>query len=862
MEHLPQRTGQVGSIFPTVPYLCQDKYDEGPFLDYPRRLGLPNFEVDRTLRLSHRLSRASREILAAVPPVEAEPFFQNWLFFGLLHEILGALYRHDDFVTTLLDGEIEKPIITTERLLSRLEAWEAQLTQDTGSLTAVYEHIVKCLNLTYACLDAQYPTLNNNFKFHLASVAEVLGYAASKACNVAWTDDPGRSLLPIGWGRTISVEFRKSVLLERGNCCPSRMQMPMHDFESPQALSFFASCFHDGVQSPHSSCDEDTCRAGASMTPGQITRHVTESCKCKYLSVDEDLLADCIRRGSLPLLRIKDETDFEKMSIEVVPSAESTFYVALSHVWTDGLGNPEATALPRCQLSRLKVLIDNLDFEYLDTSYHPEDATQILLWCDTLCCPVLSEEAHNLALRQMYRTYDQASVVLVLDKSLVSHRVGGMRVDEGCLRIAASRWMTRLWTLQEGALPARKNRLWFQFGKSALPFVTLCDVLDKIHKTDIRRRGVVDSVQGRFHKFGHLFDIQSGKEGAHMRDIISGLLYRSVTIPSDEPLIIATLLAVDLSEILASKPAERMNMLWRIIGTSSSGIDKQILFHMGPKIRECGLRWAPQSLLSVDSLFVIPKRGEHENRGFLAIRGNAKGLIVELAGFRITIAKPAKRLPEHLAGFDSLPVNNEDRQRLLLKDREGRWYLLKPRLFAISDRPPAPKELCDVISQLCNSWILYRGSSSPVPENTKAHLGLLVEEESGQQSQNKEIMSVSIKSQVDFGHFPTEMSRICEAAYCLTQELASSAAFRQLEGLRAPRTELEKQVYLEALQGVSLESQRLSRSAFAMEALAASGNSADERGSTRIDEYMERIYRGRYLQIEEYASGDRKWCVD
>ena len=326
----------------------------------------------------------------------------------------------------------------------------------------------------------------------------------------------------------------------------------------------------------------------------------------------------------------------------------------------------------------------------MDESYQPEDAPEMLLWCDTLCCPVKSKEAQTMALSQMYRTYDEASVVLVLDRRLISHRVGGMSFDEACTRIAASRWMTRLWALQEGALPARKNKLGFQFAKTALLGRTLYDRLIEIQKTDIRRRGVVTRVIGRFHTFTTLFDVQSSEnQDAQMKHIMNGLFYRSVTVPSDEPLIIATLLALDLSQMLASEPAERMNVLWRIIGKSPSGIDKHILFHMGLKIDERGLRWAPRSLLSVDRYFAIPNPGEEENRDFLGTDRNTKGLVVELAGFRISIAKPAKGLPDHLAGFDSLIENAIDRHNLLLKDCQGRWYFLKHRLFGESDCPPA-----------------------------------------------------------------------------------------------------------------------------------------------------------------------------
>ena len=866
MEHLPKRTGQTQSLFPAIPYLCQDKYDEGPFLEYPHRSGLPDLRIQGTLGINPFLNISKQRFLAAVPRCELEPFLQNWLFFGLLNEVLGDLYRHEDFITTVLDGGTEKTIVTTADLLSRLEEWEAKITQDKDSLVTVYEHIAKCLNLAHACLTIEYPDFDNDLKFHLASVAEILGFAASKACNVAWTDNSTRSLIPPHWDTTVSEHFRKSLLLERSNCCPSQMQMLIRDFGSPQALSFVASCFHEDVVQSHQACDRHSCRAGDLMTSGQVarhvTRHVSDSCRCEFFSVDEGLLAECLKKGCLPLLRIKEETNLDKLSIEVVASTDSTSYVALSHVWADGLGNPSATALPRCQLSRLKGLIDNLDVEYTDMSValdRPEDAPEMLLWCDTLCCPVMSKEAHNMALRQMYRTYNEASAVLVLDRSLISHRVGGMRVDEACVRIAASRWMTRLWTLQEGALPARKNKLWFQFTKTALQCWTLYDHLRKIEETDIKRRGVVESVTGRFKTFTLLFNVQSS--GNRMANIKDGLVYRSVTVPSDEPLIIATLLALDLSRILASEPAERMNVLWRIIGTSPSGINKRILFHMGPKLHERGLRWAPQSLLFVDRNIWIEEPGEHEQQGFLVTHGNTMGLVVELAAFRISIAKPAQGLLEHLAGFGSNPGNDVDRHHLLLKDYQGRWYILMHRLPGTSDHTPVLEEMCTVISTISSPWILYHGSSSPSPE-AKSYRGLLVEEAKEQQSQSNEATCVEIKSQVTFGRVTTEVSKVCEAAYCLAQKLASSAAARRLEDVfeTAP-TDLDDPVYQEAFQGVCLESKRLSRSPFAMEALAASGI-AEEQGICEMEIFTLRMYRGLYMQIEEYAPGNKKWCVD
>ena len=105
------------------------------------------------------------------------------------------------------------------------------------------------------------------------------------------------------------------------------------------------------------------------------------------------------------------------------------------------------------------------------------------------------------------------------------------------------------------------------------------------------------------------------------------------------------------------------------------------------------------------------------------------------------------------------------------------------------------------------------------------------------------------------------MNQVREAAYCLTQQLVSSAAARHLEDLEAALTDQESPIYQEALEAVDGELKRLWTSPFAMEALTASGNRADERGSIEIIEYMDLINRGLYTHVEEYVSCERMWCV-
>lgn len=869
MEHLPLPTQpllQTIPIFPAIPYLCRFEYDQGPFLGYPERLGLPNLELDDTWRFPS-LNIFHKRFLAEMSPAELKPLLQNWLFFGLLHELLEDKYHHEDFIALSTHDGVEKKTVTTATLLTRLQEREVQIKQDVTSIPALYKHLARCLNLTHACLEVEFPDFDNDLKFHLASVAELLGYAVSKACNVAWTDDPGLSLHPVEWGTSTRKQFQKSLLLDRSGCCPSKIKMLIEDFgSSPQAFSFAAVCAYvDRAPSNHTSCDEKICRLTSSATSPKVPHHASESCKCQLLQVDEKLLADCLEKGCLPLLRIR-ETNIDEIMVEVVASKDDSCYVALSHVWADGLGNPKATALPRCQLSRVKALVENLDFDYLPEtagSGRPGNKSEILLWCDTLCCPVQDKSAKNMALLQMYCTYERASVVLVLDQGLISHHQGRASVIQACIRVATSRWMTRLWTLQEGALPAKKNRLWFQFTKTALPLWSLYQHLFELSANDIQWRGIISSIIRRLNTFTHLFNIASTKsQGASFKDVSRGLLYRSVTVPSDEPLIIATLMGLDLSRILACKPRKRILVLWRMITTSPLGVDKGILFHTAPTLKRRGLRWAPRSLLFTHMSFARPAPCEPDNRASLAKVGNTKGLVAELAGIRISVAESPNYLPKVIAGFDSLPIFHDDRYRLLLKDGQGRWYLLVPRGNRTSALPSDLEELYACVSKLNEPWVLYRGSHSDIPGRGGAHHAFLSKAKSESQTQSNEPLCVNTKLQVDFGHVSSEINRICQAAYSLAQDLASTAAAQAVREFAATDIDQETPVYWEALQNLDREIELLSKGPTAVHVLTTCGIGANELGFKRMDDYITRMYRGLYLHVEQYAPGNTKWCVD
>ena len=129
-------------------------------------------------------------------------------------------------------------------------------------------------------------------------------------------------------------------------------------------------------------------------------------------------------------------------------------YVAISHVWADGLGNLSENAMPACQLA------------FLQRAVNEANGTQSSLvtpfWIDTLCVPVNDDIARRVAINRMASVYHDAEAVLVVDSSLLA-QAQPRRPQETWLAIAQSIWQHRLWTYQESCL-ATTLKFMFQDG--------------------------------------------------------------------------------------------------------------------------------------------------------------------------------------------------------------------------------------------------------------------------------------------------------------------------------------------------------------------------------------------------------------
>lgn len=181
-------------------------------------------------------------------------------------------------------------------------------------------------------------------------------------------------------------------------------------------------------------------------------------------------------------------------------------------------------------------------------------AEPVLVWLDTLCCPTQPTSAKQRAIEKMRSVYEKAEHVLVLDKCLQEYRAADMDISEQIVRIFTSGWMRRLWTLQEGALA---KSLQFQFADGPISIDNLQRRLAERGVSEMRYRWLYFDFAKEYSQIRSFFHGASQTpriRAADIRVLDQALHHRGVSVASDEPLCIATLMSMPLEDILAASP--------------------------------------------------------------------------------------------------------------------------------------------------------------------------------------------------------------------------------------------------------------------------------------------------------------------
>ena len=787
MDHLPIPDDVIPNPKAIVSYVCLKDYDGGPFLTYPTREG-----VTHALPPDGNIPGGSpyrqHERIYPTPKQEQEDFLQRWLFFGLLNEILDHRWRPDILIHPTEDNDGETKVVSTLGLVETLDRWVADI--QTGNLKPrnTYEHVAECLRLTFATFHGVGPDFDPRVKMSLASLGELFSLAANEAYRAQ------NSKCPSTFSLLLDFHHWKSTMLSSG-WCPSQVKLMFDDSSYIQTLHFLTFLGQPNSENCHLKCSDDQCLANQSKLTTYQTKHVT-GCNCEQLSIDTKRLCEILEDGYLPLLRIQQGHTLNELSVELVSSQATSRYIALSHVWADGLGNPHENALPRCQLDFLRRTIKEFYEDVL-----PEEFGGVLLWCDTLCCPVQPGKAKNIALVQMKKTYQEATRVLVLNASLVMQDIKTMDLYEACIRIFNSRWTRRLWTLQEGALAAPDSRLAFLFRDRAISLRYLTRKIVELSTTNIGRKGVAKDTLTRIASFSAVSYEVDGKQHGDLGSVEAGLQNRSVTVSSDEPLLIANLLDLNVVDILNGPcplpncvgfgcDHSRIHRLWLLMPAAFQGIPKTILHRVGPRLREPSFRWAPSTLLYKEPLnYMLQSRAQSrkgdtsttDSRPTNLVTENmgcgiptSRGLLARFPGYRFSMAPCPAGIPYN-------PWNVRQQEGAInVRGVDATWYMIDRRLPAERKDFLSTKSLRKIIEEEgSNLWVTHVDSALHKPQ-------LVAEAKGGQQvtdallvslvSDENGIKYVQSKQHINIAVLQTEMQRLFETAYQSAKQLPPDLA--------------------------------------------------------------------------------------
>ena len=481
----------------------------------------------------------------------------------------------------------EKPAQEVEQAMVRLEK---RMGEAYGVIHTMEHHLPTTVTGTYGTSESQ-----ALFEDHCLALGLSV-HALRQALTQAKLALEGRQGMEGVHGSTLLARR-----MARLGWCPSQADWVAKSF-SPVS-GYYISLLGPGPRplQYHHDCTGRGCSLLQIDEATYQTQHV-EGCDkgCNFVAPSVDDMCDILEDGGIPVLTIRlcGEGGLEVRVKRCGPDCE--FY-AISHVWSDGMGNPHANALPECQLSMLAstAIAARNTKQTLSTEKHYDD-DEVAIWVDTICVP-LPHKFRKLAIQRMKETYALATRVLVFDATLRQCTLRGASALERGYRVLSCNWQRRLWTLQEAVFAPK---LAFKFSDGILFFEDL-PIPEEEDQEDGKVMPPADFAAlemrmalGYFCSGMYRAEITTGVINQTARvdrliETITHFCHRTTSRMSDEAICLATLLDADVGAVLDAPEKERFR---HVLG-HQLGFSPAIIFLHGPKMAEEPYRWAPTSFM-------------------------------------------------------------------------------------------------------------------------------------------------------------------------------------------------------------------------------------------------------------------------
>ena len=444
MDHLLYPQGEAVPPL-RIPILCddEDEYDGCSFMNFPCRRGWAN--------PSNSLGWLQCE------DDELARRVQSWLYFGLLsafcdHTISRAfLCRIDEFtgirylstakLHQVLDKRrnLEDGRMLLKEALQCSELVEQRVASSTGPL-----HLISC------SVRVLLQTLNSTQGLRIKTISSTQRYHIGQRWPFKWSEG-----LFDGWNISPAkaISYRMAAL----GWCPAKIS----DFSQKYSCSmlYYISGLPVEQGIDHSQCTKLACSAYNIDESSYVPQH-TQACggrNCSPIEVTSSSVSSIIEDGfGIPLISCSINPG-GRIQSELVRAEPHREYVAISHVWSGGLGNPNQNALPECQVCELVRRVHRLQrvtSKRRGIMNGIDSEQDVLIWIDTFCIPVGEDfqSARRKAIDSMALIYSKASTVLVLDPGLQNVSYHNLGAEQALALVLCSPWMSRCWTLQEASL--------------------------------------------------------------------------------------------------------------------------------------------------------------------------------------------------------------------------------------------------------------------------------------------------------------------------------------------------------------------------------------------------------------------------
>lgn len=303
--------------------------------------------------------------------------------------------------------------------------------------------------------------------------------------------------------------------------------------------------------------------------------HCEPGCNCVAFFPDLARIVKILQQDQLPIIRVDYDTEQPQLSIEAANKGSFREYVAISHVWVDGLGGSTEKGLDTCQVLRLSTLVNN-------TTGRPAGESA-KFWIGSLCIPSHKSNVYVPALIGIRDVYSCVTSVLIIDK-LVQQCSSTDLMEILFASIYMSAWMQRMWTFEEAVLA---RRLIFPVR------------VDRFHEynPDADAPAMRSTVSMVWRTIGtQLFCLRVPESKFNIGHVYRAFRFYLKNAKGDEYLSIGSMLkfnARQMKLLNSAKRDEGARDFWLLLRTLPSNV----VFIEGPKLPYPGFRWAPKTLM-------------------------------------------------------------------------------------------------------------------------------------------------------------------------------------------------------------------------------------------------------------------------